>query len=144
MKRVRDVIAHVAGRMGQDDNHVVAGGGRRSQLISLRLNEGGQPVSAELELCLGHAWGHLTWGAERAAAPEESCGTFTFTSKCLFSPCLMRWGWVWGLGWPRYRAGSFLGFKPPGLTEMCLDGHQLHPAVQMKPETTLWKNILIS
>lgn len=59
MKGVRDVVAHVTSRMGQDDYYVVGGGGRRPQLISLRLNEGGQPVSAELELRLGHAWGHL-------------------------------------------------------------------------------------
>lgn len=57
---VRDVVGHVAGRMGQNNDHVVAGGGRGSQPVCLGLDKGGQPVSAELVFCLAQAWGHLT------------------------------------------------------------------------------------
>lgn len=60
MERIRDVIGHVAGWMGQNDDHMGAGGGRGSQSVCLGLNEGGQSVSAELVLCLAQAWCHLT------------------------------------------------------------------------------------
>lgn len=46
----------------------------------------------------------------------------------LYSPCLRRCGWVKGLGWPRYRAGTVFGINPPGFTEMFLHGHLTHPA----------------
>lgn len=57
---VRDVVGHVAGRMGQNNDHMGAGGGRGSQPVCLGLDKGGQPVSAELVFCLAQAWGHLT------------------------------------------------------------------------------------
>lgn len=36
---IRDVIGHVAGRMRQNDDHMVARGGRGSQLVCLGLNK---------------------------------------------------------------------------------------------------------
>lgn len=59
VERIRDVIGHVARRMGQNNDHVRAGGGRGSQPVCLGLNESGQPVSAELVLRLAQTWGHL-------------------------------------------------------------------------------------
>lgn len=53
---------------------------------------------------------------------------FIIAPALQYSPCLMRCGWVKGLGWPRYRGGTVFGFKPPGFTEMFLHGHQTHPA----------------
>lgn len=70
MKGVWDVIGHVARWMGQDDHHVLAGGGRGSQPVCLGLDEGGQLVSAELILSLGQAWGHLTL-RDRGPTNEE-------------------------------------------------------------------------
>lgn len=60
MKGVRDVIGHVARWVGQNDHHVLAGGGRGTQPVRLGLDERGQLVSAELILGLGQARGHLT------------------------------------------------------------------------------------
>lgn len=57
---IRDVIGHVAGRMGQNNDHMGAGGGRGSQPVRLGLDERGQSVSAELVLCLAQTWRHLT------------------------------------------------------------------------------------
>lgn len=61
VERIRDVVGHVAGWMGQHDGHVGAGGaGRSQQPVGLGLDQRGQPVSAELVFCLAQAWGHLT------------------------------------------------------------------------------------
>jgi len=61
---IGDVIGHVAGRMGQHNGHMGAGGGRGSQTVRLDLDKRGQPVSAELVFCLAQARSHLTCGAE--------------------------------------------------------------------------------
>lgn len=39
VERIRDVISHVAGRMGQNDEHMSAGRGKRSELVRLGLDE---------------------------------------------------------------------------------------------------------
>lgn len=39
MKGVRDVICHVARRMGQDDHHVLAGRGRGTQPVCFNLDK---------------------------------------------------------------------------------------------------------
>lgn len=57
---IRDVIGHVAGWMGQNDDHVCAGGARWPQPVRLGLDKRGQPESAELVFCLAQAWSHLT------------------------------------------------------------------------------------
>lgn len=57
---IRDVIGHVTSRVRQNDDHMVARGGRRSQPVCLGLDMCGQPVSAELIFCLTQTWGHLT------------------------------------------------------------------------------------
>lgn len=60
MEGIRDVIGHVASRVRQNNDHMVAGGGRRSEPVCLGLYKCGQPVSADLIFCLTQTWGHLT------------------------------------------------------------------------------------
>lgn len=61
VERIRDVISHVAGRMGQNDEHMSAGRGKRSELVRLGLDEWSQSVATEFIFCLAQARRHLTW-----------------------------------------------------------------------------------
>lgn len=64
MERIRDVIGHVASRMGQNNDQMSIGGCRGPQPVCLGFDEGGQSVSAEFVFHLAQAWSHLPWAAE--------------------------------------------------------------------------------
>lgn len=69
---------------------------------------------------------HLRSRGHTCGSPNRCRCTCSTCSQYL--PCLMRCGWVKGLGWPRYRGGTVLGFKPPSFTETFRYRHQKRPA----------------
>lgn len=74
---------------------MVPRGGRGSQLVCVGLNEQGQLLPAELVLRLSYAWGHLTWGAEKAEIQATWIQPQASKVKSSSHPCLKDTHHVW-------------------------------------------------